>query len=128
MDSTHARSKLPDFDTSWDYDDPAGTEARFRQMLRVAEKSDDRACHAELLTQIARTRSLQREFDDAHAILDEADAMITDEMARARVRSLLERGRTFNSAGETQSAQRLFVQAWNLARRSGLDGLAVDGA
>jgi len=44
------------------------------------------------------------------------------------VRYLLERGRTFNSAGEKDRARPLFVQAWEIAGAAGLEGLAVDAA
>jgi tetratricopeptide (TPR) repeat protein len=44
------------------------------------------------------------------------------------VRYLLERGRTFNSAGDKARAKPLFVEAWEIASAKGLDGLAVDAA
>lgn len=44
------------------------------------------------------------------------------------MRYLLERGRTYNSAGERERARPLFLEAWAQARRSGEDGLAVDAA
>lgn len=46
----------------------------------------------------------------------------------ARIRLLLERGRTFNSAGDTDSARPLFKEAWELARHAGEDYHAVDAA
>jgi tetratricopeptide (TPR) repeat protein len=119
--------ELPPLQSLWDYDDPDGSEHRFRDLLPAAA-SCDRSYHAELITQIARTCSLRRKFDEAHVLLDEADAMIHGEMPRARVRSRLERGRTFNSSGRKDEARALFIEAWELARRHGLDGLAVDAA
>jgi tetratricopeptide (TPR) repeat protein len=117
-----------DLDALWDYDDPVGTEVRFREILPAAEASGDRAYEAELLTQIARTEALQRRFDEAHATLDQAYGLITDDMGRPAVRYLLERGRTFNSAGKLDEARPLFKQAWTLAREHHEDGLAVDAA
>ncbi len=121
-------SNLPDLQGVWDYDDPAGTESKFRAILTKAEALDDRSYHTELLTQIARAQGLQRQFDEAHRILDEADAMIDGDMHRARVRLLAERGRVFNSSGSAEKAKPCFVEAWELARREGIDGLAVDAA
>ena len=121
-------SNLPDLHRLWNYNDPAGTESKFRAGLANAEASDDRGYHAELLTQIARAQGLQRQFDEAHRMLDEADAMIDGDMHRARVRSLLEHGRVFNSSASADKAKPLFVEAWELASRERIDGLAVDAA
>lgn len=105
-----------DIDTLWNFDDPAATEMRFRLL------------EAETQTQRARTHSLRRQFAEAHAILDLVEPLATPENARLRVRYLLERGRTHNSAKEKDLARRLFREAWELARSAGEDGLAVDAA
>ena len=89
----------PDFMAQWDYQDPAATALRFRRLLEEAQ--DDLQYELELLTQIARTHSLQRQFAQAHQLLDEIEPRLTDATPRARLRALLERGRTFNSAGDT---------------------------
>src|SRR5436190_24321514 len=103
MDDTRAMP-LPDFDTLWDYNDPAATEQRFLALLPAAEAVDDaehRAYRAELLTQIARTHSLRRSFEFAHEMLDRAAALLRPEddlsAAPPRVGYLLERGRALNS-------------------------------
>lgn len=121
-------SNLPDIHGLWDYNDPAGTESKLRAVLAKAVASDDWGYHAELLTQIARAQGLQRQFDEAHATLDRADAMIDSDMRRAKVRLLVERGRVFNSSGSADKAKPLFVEAWELASGEGIDGLAVDAA
>ncbi|MEE8154858.1 MAG: tetratricopeptide repeat protein [Phycisphaerales bacterium] len=121
-------SNLPDLQELWDYNDPAGTELKLRAVLARPEASDDRGYHAELLTQIARAQGLQRQFEEAHRTLDEAEEMIDGDMHRARVRLWLERGRVFNSSGSKDKARPLFITAWELASRKGLDGLAVDAA
>lgn len=121
-------SNLPDILGLWDYNDPAGTKSKLRAVLAKAVASDDRGYHAELLTQIARAQGLQRQFDEAHATLDRADAMIGSDMRRAKVRLLVERGRVFNSSGSADKAKPLFVEAWELASGEGIDGLAVDAA
>jgi tetratricopeptide (TPR) repeat protein len=145
--TAHASSPsppLPDLDALWDFDHPDSTESAFRAILpaaREAEAAGDtakdarfgaagsaRGYLAELLTQIARTQALQRRFDDAHRTLDEAESLLRADMPRARVRFLLERGRTFNSSGKPDEARPLFLAAWDLARASGEDALAVDAA
>ncbi len=88
-------------------------------------KGDERL---ELITQIARTYSLRGRFSDAHSLLDEIEKEIAGAGSRPRARYLLERGRTFNSAGESNQARELFAAAWDLAQANGLTGLAVDAA
>jgi len=119
----------PDFDVLWDYNDPAATEAKFRGTLADTDVAGDPEFHAQLLTQIARTQGLQRRFDEAHATLDEVEAMIGDGVASvARVRYLLERGRVLNSSRAPDRARPLFIDAWGAARAIGDDGFAVDAA
>ncbi|MXY96675.1 MAG: tetratricopeptide repeat protein [Acidimicrobiia bacterium] len=128
-------SNLPDFDKLWDYNDPEQTEKAFQDLLPAAERVGNHDYHAQLLTQIARTHSLRRQFVEAHRILDEAETLIVnidnpsnDPTQTSRVRLLLERGRAFNSAGDTDSARPLFKEAWELARKAGEDYHAVDAA
>ena len=69
-----------DFDTLWNYDDPAATERQFRQLLPDAEHSNDKSYLAQLLTQIARAQGLQRRFEDAHQTLDVVSKLLTDDL------------------------------------------------
>ena len=117
-----------DFDSLWDYNDPSGTEARFRGLLPQARTGGDAGYLAELLTQIARAEALQQRFDDAHRTLDEVEPMLPEATTRARIRYLLERGRVFNSSRRRDEARPLFLQAWELAREAGEDFSAVDAA
>lgn len=117
-----------DFDSWWNYEDAAGTESKFRELLPRAEASGDPAYTAELLTQIARTQGLQMKFDEAHATLDRADSAITPYMKTAKARSLLERGRVFNSSGKPDLSVPLFKDALAQARDAKLDYFAVDAA
>lgn len=128
-------SNLPDFDQLWDYNDPAKTEKAFEELLLDAEGAGNCDYHAQLLTQIARTHSLRRQFDVAHGILDDVETLIVnidnplnDVTQTTRVRLLLERGRTYNSAGDTNSARPLFQEAWERAQQAGEDYHAVDAA
>jgi tetratricopeptide (TPR) repeat protein len=114
-----------DIDTLWEYSDPAATEQRFHAALAEARDEDERL---ELQTQIARTYSLRRRFDDAHRLLDEVEPKLARAGAAPRVRYLLERGRTFNSAGDKPRARALFEDAFAQAQSARLEGLAVDAA
>ncbi len=105
-----------DIDPLWDFDDPAGSEERFL------------ALQSEVQTQLARTHSLRKQFEQAHGLLDNVENDLSPGESRARVRYLLERGRTHNSAGEKERAQLLFLQAWNDALTLGEEALAIDAA
>jgi tetratricopeptide (TPR) repeat protein len=119
---------LPDFDALWDYDHPDSTEAAFRNLVPLAEKSGDASYRAQLLTQIARAQGLQMNFAGAHLTLDSVEAMLTEEMVVPRIRYLLERGRVYNSANQADSARPYFIKAWEMARPAGEDFYAVDAA
>ncbi|MGY4107010.1 tetratricopeptide repeat protein [Aeromonas encheleia] len=117
-----------DFMAQWDYQDPAATALRFQALLPEARAAADLQYELELLTQIARTHSLQRQFDQAHRLLDEIEPRLTDATPRARLRALLERGRTFNSAGDKARARALFEQAWQQGGKHEERYLAIDAA
>ncbi len=82
-------------DELWDFEDAAGSEARFREGAAV------------LQTQVARALGLQGRFDEADAVLDATDG--------APDRVLLERGRLRNSAGDPAAAIPLFEAAKDAA-------------
>ena len=128
-------SNLPDFDQLWDYNDPEKTEKVFKELVSESRNSGDREYQAQLLTQIARSHSLRRNFEDAHRILDDVEKMINVVAAAldiqtpvARIRCILERGRAHNSAGQIEAARPLFLEAWELARNAREDYHAVDAA
>jgi tetratricopeptide (TPR) repeat protein len=121
----------PDVDSLWNYADPAATETVFRDTLaRAGGEAAPVAWRLELLTQLARTQSLQRKWDACHAILDQVEPHLSDDghMPRVRVRLALERGRAFNDVGRFDEAKRQFAGAWELAKANRIDGLAVDAA
>jgi tetratricopeptide (TPR) repeat protein len=124
---------LPVIRTLWSFADPAASEARFRELLPRAKAAGDDAYLAELLTQLARSQGLQQRFDEADRTLDEAQALLTPSMARARVLLTLERGRVRNSSKRASperndEALPLFQAAYADALEAKLDGLAVDAA
>ncbi len=113
-----------DFDSLWDYDDPAASEARFIEVLPTVT---DTQRSLQLQTQIARALGLQRKFDEAHKILDRVEHA-APLPSLTEIRYLLERGRAFNSSGFPDKARPLFYQAWDKARAAKLDSYAVDAA
>ncbi len=110
MDQSTDRSRI---DQLWDYSDPAESERRFLEVVDSFRAEPLR--HGELLTQLARSRGLQRRFDDAHRTLDEAEVLIGPDASIPHVRLLLERGRAHRSAGDPASAVPLFERAWQMA-------------
>lgn len=112
----------------WDFQDPALSEARFRRRLAQAGLPPSEALEAR--TQLARALGLQKRFAEGHAELDAVDVALLShpEWRRVALRTLLERGRLFNSAGEKGKAKPLFEAAWELGLASQEDGLAVDAA
>jgi tetratricopeptide (TPR) repeat protein len=118
-------STWPDFNDLWDYGDPEGTEQAFRELLAEAESSGDQSYHLQLLTQIARTYSLRKNFDEAHNILDLVQSNMAGEDI-VEVRYLLERGRTYNSANRVDEALDLFHKAVGLGAAIGEDYYSID--
>ncbi len=113
-------------DAQWDYAAPAESEARFRAELARWPAEDPQSLI--VATQIARTQSLRRQFAAAHATLDAVQAKLDGMPSHVRVRYLLERGRTFNSAGAPERAVPLFAEALALAECDGDAFYAVDAA
>jgi tetratricopeptide (TPR) repeat protein len=126
-DDTQPQGGTLDLD-SWNIHEPEKFAQIFRDAIKRAEDSDDNVYLAELLTQLARTQSLQGNFDEAYTLLDRADTLITPEMQRARIKYLLERGRTLNSSGDPVAAVPMFKDAWDLAGSANEEYLAMDAA
>lgn len=121
---------FPDLHTLWNYNDPAETAERFLALLPDVEEHGETAYLVELLSQIARTHSLRRQFDQSHEWLDRAEGLLAKEMVVPKMRCLLERGRVFNSAGEPARALPLFYEAFALgtAAASQADYHTIDAA
>lgn len=118
-------STWPDFNDMWDFGDPEGTEQKFHQILSSSTESENSSYKLQLQTQIARTYSLRKMLDEAHQLLDEVE----EKMAGGdlvEVRYLLERGRSFNSAGEQDRGFALFLKASELGKEIGEDYYAID--
>ena len=128
--ATMARAAV-DVDALWDFSNPGASERRFHEAL--AHSTGDDALV--LQTQIARTHGLRGDFDKARAILEAIAPGLKEAGAEPKVRYELEMGRTFASAThppESQTpearsrARGHFESAVALARKAGLDGLAID--
>ncbi|MFS4460992.1 tetratricopeptide repeat protein [Bdellovibrio sp. HCB2-146] len=119
---------LPDFDSLWDFSNPAKTCELFDDLIPLAKESGNQDYFLQLLTQIARTQGLQKDFDEAHLTLDEVQEDLTAETPVAKIRYFLERGRVFNSSKEAANALVMFRRAFELAVEAKEDNLAVDAA
>jgi tetratricopeptide (TPR) repeat protein len=103
----------------WDFDDPAGSEHRFRAAADDAPGTREQAIH---LTQLARALGLQERYAEGHAVLDALD----DSPPEVSVRIALERGRLLRSSGQPAQARPHFEEAARVALEGGLDALHVD--
>lgn len=126
----------------WDFNNPAQSEAKFRDALAGAD-SDTALL---IKTQIARSLGLQRKFDEATRVLDEVDAAINPPapsptavegsteapMAPAapavaaivKAYAQMERGRVLRSSGNPEGARPYFDTARTLAQ--GIPDVQID--
>jgi tetratricopeptide (TPR) repeat protein len=109
---------MTDLAALWNFDDPAGSELRFRTEAETAEGAD----RLVLMTQVARALGLQERYDEGHALLDHL--AVDDPEVATRVS--LERGRLLRSAGEPDQARPHFEAGAATAQASGLEELHVD--
>lgn len=106
----------------WDFDDPAGSERRFRDARTGSSSERERAV---LATQVARALGLQGGFGEGHAELDRlAPAELAD--PEVAVHAELERGRLLRSGGDLAGAGAAFEHAAHRAGRAGLSDLHLD--
>jgi len=99
----------------WDFNDPSGSEGRFRAAAQGRPSPEAEAW----ATQVARALGLQERYDEGHAVLDAIDS----DDAEVRCRVALERGRLWRSAGEPDAARPFFSAAVELAPA---DSLRID--
>ncbi len=120
-----------DLQPLWDFNQPQLSEQRFRAALASAQ-SDDALI---LWTQIARTHGLRHDFEGARSILASVEPHLAGAGAEPRARFALEMGRTFASAAHSapsqtpearERARAEYLEAFEIAKASGLDALAVD--
>lgn len=117
---------MQDFDKLWNYNNPAETAEKFIAILNNTDTGEDKTYIAQLYTQLARTQSLQGNWDDTYAYLDKAKLLLPDADKVSEVRYLLELGRTYNSSGKKSEAYNVFDKAWELGKSIGADGYTAD--
>ena len=108
-------------DGLWNFDNPALSEARFREAMQDSRFDDFE--RLELATQLGRAIGLQGRYEEADALLDSID---TEEEPTIAIRVLLERGRLLNSSGYPAMAVPLLEQAAELGDHLGEEFLTVD--
>lgn len=115
----------------WNFRDPAGSEEAFVNAARGAAGEDRLIA----LTQAARARGLQGDFDQARVLLDREVAPSVADSPEVEVRFHLERGRTFCSSAHNpeqipdqarEEARVHYLRAVEVASAYGLDALAID--
>lgn len=119
-------NSMTEFDKLWDYNNPAATEEKFRQVLQSLSPDTNLSDFLQLKTQLARTFSLRSMFNEAHAILDEVEQQLPELKDVAHVRYFLERGRSFNSAGKKAEAFQQFMTAKETAQQLNEDFYTID--
>lgn len=112
---------MTDLGALWDFEDPAGSEARLRAAADGAAGEE----RLVLLTQVARALGLQERYDEARSLLDEVQETASGS-AEVAVRTELERGRVHRSSGDPGGALAHFRAAAATAADAGLDVLRVD--
>lgn len=118
MGAPYAPSMSTELRDLWDFDDPAASEQRFRELAA----SSDEPLATCALTQVARALGLQERYDEGHAVLDG----LTAADAEAGVRISLERGRLLRSAGAPDASRAHFTTAAGAADDAGLEELEID--
>lgn len=126
--SGQSQDTLPAIKSLWDYNDPAGTEKKFQELLPKVKQTGSKVYLGELVTQIARTHSLRGQFEEAKKVLNELNSWNLETYPTVLVRYYLENGRIYSSSGEKEPAAVEFQKAWSLATAEGLDYHAVDAA
>jgi tetratricopeptide (TPR) repeat protein len=104
----------------WDFDDPATSETKFRDLFDKGNLSREE--YLETWAQIARTFSLRRDCPQCHSLLDEHWKEAIAAGGRPKACFELERGRAFRSGKEVGKS----IPFFDLAAESEEDDLKVD--
>ena len=118
-----------DWQALWNFDDPAGSEQRFREAMHGASADD-----ALLLeTQVARSYGLRGDFATAREVLAGVEPKLGSASPTVQAYYYLELGRTYASVtADAQSdvtrqhARDAYERAIAIAAANGLDGVQVD--
>ncbi|MBV8661140.1 MAG: tetratricopeptide repeat protein [Candidatus Dependentiae bacterium] len=122
-------TKLENFDEIiGKIDNPILAEAKLRELSNQAQKLSNNSIYLQILSQIALMQAMQKNFEQAHATLDQAFIQLqqTDYIATARI--LLERGRVFQQAGDIDQARKYFEESYQLSKLHHLDDHVMKAA
>ncbi|MEI8300399.1 MAG: tetratricopeptide repeat protein [Chlamydiota bacterium] len=100
---------------------PIEIEKNLRGILPKALLLENHSIYLQMLSQIALTQAMQKNFDGAHETLDAAEKLLTPLDYLARVRILIERGRVLWRSGHDEVAIPLFQQSYELSQMHGFD-------
>ncbi len=119
---------LENFDDIWGLvGDPIKVEAKLTKLLKAAEACPDRSIYPQILSQIALAQGMQKKFNEAHASLDRAKALLeTSTLVEARI--LLDRGKVYQQSEHTSRARKYFEQSYTLSIKHGFELYAIDAA
>lgn len=120
-------SNLENFDNLF-VGDPAEIEKNLRMLLPRAEVLEDMSIYLQILSQIALTQAMQKNFEAAHETLNVAEKLLTSKDHLARVRIILERGRVFMQSGNNEAARPLFEQSFDLSKEHEFDYHTINAA
>jgi len=115
-----------DIDVLWDFDDPAGTEAKFMALRQHLGAQKDHAKLLELDTQLARAQGLQGRFAHALMTLETVQDRLEPGETRPGIRHDLEMGRVLRSSGSPSGAKAYFERAAQAGRAAGEEALEID--
>jgi tetratricopeptide (TPR) repeat protein len=108
----------------WDFNDPAASLKRFRQLERDAIEESDKAF---ALTQVARALGLQGNYAEGRACLAEADRLLPA-LGKQRAQYWLELGRIENDEDNLSGALSCFQKSVALASNAHAEYQMVDAA
>lgn len=115
-------------DAIWAFGDPIAIEQGFNNLLEQKKIQQDMSTYLQILTQLALAQALQKKFDEAHATLDKAEKLLTNDNKMAQVRIQLEHGRVFHQSGNISQARNYFEQTYALSAEYKFDYHTVNAA
>ena len=119
--------ELINIDEFWDYAHPQKTHDTLYALLEPSKVASSNY-YGEVLSQLARTKSVQGKFGEAQRYLDKLEQICDDELTTSFIRYNLERGRSYNSNNEKLLASRYFVIAFTIAWKLKEDFYKIDAA
>lgn len=107
---------------------PVDIEQKLKELLHPASKLEDNSHYLQILSQIALSQAMQKRFVEAHETLNTAEALLRPGDHLAKVRILLERGRTFMQREDFKTAADYFMQSYTLSKKHHFDEHTANAA